>query len=54
MESLDLSDMILERLNSSSKAGKMLMERALCCNLVEIYMTGNQLQHVPELLLEAW
>ena len=54
MESLDLSDRTLERLTSSSKAGKVLMERALSCNLVELYLPGNQLQHVPELLLEAW
>lgn len=54
MDSLDLSEREIERLNSSSKAGKLLIERALSCSLIELNLSGNHLQQVPELLLEAW
>jgi hypothetical protein len=43
MNQLDLSTMGLDRLISSSKAGKILLERALNTSLIELNLSGNQL-----------
>jgi hypothetical protein len=44
----------IEKLTASSKAGKLLMERTMTNQLVELNLSGNALSQVPGLLLEAW
>ena len=53
-DSLDLASMGIEKLTASSKAGKLLMERTMTNQLVELNLSGNALSQVPGLLLEAW